>query len=277
MTHASPILKSSRHAIHLTGDLREPAGPLYKYRFLVTYKKLSARMRCFIGEANASRERLESVVEALRQLLALEIFRDLLKAEGFTVIPGMLADGIAGRTVSVPGTKPNQREPSRQLIGGICPEVLDLLQDCVAPPKMFGLLRQVLPSRQIEMVEVMIALERVKLDTARVFIALTPQSQFAGPSTPRKQFAGIDAAQFAAMAANFAELSRAFQHAAGHHGPCSLALVAARGYLDRLMENARVVRYLALNCPEQLADFQTVLETDRPANRGAGRSESQRH
>lgn len=47
MTQASPILKSNRHAIHLTGDLREPAGPLHKYVFLVTHKSLNDRMQCY--------------------------------------------------------------------------------------------------------------------------------------------------------------------------------------------------------------------------------------
>ncbi|RUU04274.1 hypothetical protein EOD23_16925 [Mesorhizobium sp. USDA-HM6] len=260
MTQAAPILKSSRHAIHLTGDLREPAGPLHKYVFLRTCKNLNARMRCFIGEANGSREQLESVVEALRQLLALDVFRDLLKAEGFTAMPAVLADRISGRPVSVAGTRLNESDTSRQLVGGICPEVLDLVQDCVTPPKMFGVLRQVVPSRQIEIVEIMIALERVKLNTARVFIALTPQSQLTDPSTLRKQFAGISSEQFATMETEFAALSRAFQNAAERHGPCSLALVAARGYLDRIMGNARVVRYLAYNFPERFAEFQSILE-----------------
>ncbi|RUX49695.1 hypothetical protein EOA33_11700, partial [Mesorhizobium sp. M4A.F.Ca.ET.050.02.1.1] len=191
---ASPILKSSRHAIHLTGDLREPARTLKKYPFVKTYRKLTDRMRCFIGEAKALRERLDIVVQAFRQLLAVDMFRDLLKSEGFVLMPATLADRIVGLTAPIAEAKPNQSETtSKQLIGGICPEVLELLQDCVVPPKMFGLLRQVVPSRQIEIAQLMVALERVKLNTARVFIALTPQSQLADPSTPRWQFAGIDA------------------------------------------------------------------------------------
>ncbi|PBC02702.1 plasmid partitioning protein RepB C-terminal domain-containing protein [Mesorhizobium sp. WSM3860] len=280
MTQAAQVLKSSRHAIHLTGDLREPARSPHKYVFLVTHKKLSERMRCFIGEANESRDRLESVVEALRQLLAIDVFRGLLKAEGFTAMPAMLADRISGRTVSVARRKPNQGETSGPLIRGICPEVLDLVQDCVVPPKMFGVLRQVLPSRQIEIVEMMIALERVKLNTARVFILFTPQSQLADPSTPRKQFAGITPEQFAAMEAEFDQLSRKFRNAAERSGICNLELVAARGYLDRIMGNMRVVKYLAHKFPERFSQFQSILEPSsgsssqnpRVKTKNAGRS-----
>ncbi|TIO50371.1 MAG: hypothetical protein E5X80_10315 [Mesorhizobium sp.] len=261
---ASPTLKSSRHAVHLTGDLREPAGPLHKYVFLTTHKNLSERMRCFIAEANASRARLEGVVEAFRQLLAVDMFRALLEGEGFAVMPATLADRILGQTAHIAETRSNQPETtSQQLIGGICVEVLDILQDCVVPPKMFGLLRQVVPSRQIEIALLIVALERVKLNTARVFIVLTPQSQLADPSSARKEFAGIDAAQLAAMEANFAELSQEFRNSAEQHGPCSLALVAARGYLDRVMGNVRVVRYLAHNFPTRLEEFQSTLDFSR--------------
>ncbi|RWA84468.1 plasmid partitioning protein RepB C-terminal domain-containing protein [Mesorhizobium sp.] len=258
---ASSIVKSSRHVIHLTGDLREPAGPLHKYVFLRIYKNLSERMQCFLSEANASREHLEGVVEALRQLLALDVFRDLLKTEDLAIMPAALANRILGPAASIAETKPYQTEAtSQQLIGGICEEVLHLLQDCVVPPKMFGLLRQVVPSRQIEIARLMLALERVKLNTARVFIALTPQPQLADSWSPRNQFAGIDAAQLAAMEIEFAELGRTFQNAAERHGPRSLALVAARGYLDRIMGNVRVVKYLAHNFPERFAQFQSILE-----------------
>ncbi|MDX8538601.1 plasmid partitioning protein RepB C-terminal domain-containing protein [Mesorhizobium abyssinicae] len=259
---ASPNLKSSRHAIHLTGDLREPAGALKKYPFVTTYRMLTDRMRCFTGEANVSRERLEIVVQTFRQLLAVDVFRDLLRSEGFVIMPATLADRIVGLTAPIAEAKPNQTEAtSKQLIGGVCAEVLELLQDCVVPPKMFGLLRQVVPSRQIEIAQLMVALGRVKLNTARVLIALSPESQLADPSTPRRQFSGIDAARSTAMAIEFAELSQEFRNAAERWGSSSLELVAARGYINRLMDSPKVVRYLAHRFPEKFAAFQQGLET----------------
>ncbi|AZO19820.1 hypothetical protein EJ070_03500 [Mesorhizobium sp. M1E.F.Ca.ET.045.02.1.1] len=265
MTQAEncPILKDSRHSVHLTGDLREPAGPLHKYVFLRTYKNQSERMRCFIREANASRERLDSVVEALRELLAIDAFRALLKAEGFAMMPRTLADRILGEqpATRIAEARPDHAVTARhQIVGGICQEVLDLLQDCVVPPKMFGLLRQVVPGRQSEIARLMLALERVKLNTARVFIALTPQSQLVDTSTPRNQFAGIAAAQLSAMETELAGLSQEFLLSAGRHGLWNLEHVAAQGFLNRLMDSPRVVRYLAQKFPAHLAEFQNVLE-----------------
>lgn len=256
-------LTSSRHAIHPTGGLCEPAGPLHKYVFLRSLKKQNEEMRSFILEAGAARERLEEVVKAFHELLAIEVFRGLLTAERLEVLPQPLLDRIAGKDPkheAAPARSDNSELIERRLPGGICPQVLDLLSDCLVPLKMFGLLRQVVPERQVEIAKLMIALRRVKLNIARVFIILTPQSQLADPSRPRQQFPGIEAKQLAAMETELADLSRRFQCAAEQSGIWNLELVAARGYILRLMERAKMVRYLAQHFPTHLATFQTVLD-----------------
>ncbi|MER8467078.1 hypothetical protein NKH02_30065 [Mesorhizobium sp. M1396] len=47
------------------------------------------------------------------------------------------------------------------------------------------------------------------------------------------------------------------------YGSDHLDLVVATGYLARLLENARVVRYLAQSFPEILAEFQKMTEAVR--------------
>ncbi|CDX55934.1 conserved hypothetical protein [Mesorhizobium plurifarium] len=257
------ILKSSRQAIHLTGGLCEPAGPLHKYVFLRSLKKQNEEMRAFIVEAGDARERLEVAVEAFRELLAMDVFRDLLTTERLGVLPQPLLDRIANTHPEdriAPAELDNFESMNPGLIGGICPEVLDLLIDCVVPLKMFGLLRQVVPDRQVEIAKLMLALRRVKLNTARVFIILTPQSQLTDTSKLRQQFPGIEAVQLAAMESELADLSSRFQRAAEQSGIWNLELVAARGYIRRLMESAKVVRYLALHFPPHLKGFQTLLD-----------------
>lgn len=257
------ILNSSRHAIYLTGGLCEPAGPLRKYVFLRILKKQNEEMRAFIFEADEARERLEVAEEAFRELLAVDIFRVLLTTESLGVLPQALINRIEGKhpqNRTAPAGLDNFDKVDQRPAGGICPEVLDLLSDCVVPLKTFGLLRQVVPDRQVEIAKLMIALRRVKLNTARVFIILTPQSQLTDPSRPRQQFPGIEAAQLAAMESELADLSRRFQRAAEWSGIWNLNLVAARGYILRLMESAKVVRYLAQHFPQRLAQFQTILD-----------------
>ncbi|MBN9548375.1 MAG: hypothetical protein J0H31_05690, partial [Alphaproteobacteria bacterium] len=63
-----------------------------------------------------------------------------------------------------------------------------------------------------------------------------------------------------AMEIEFAALSREFLNANECRGVWSLELVAACGYLHRLMDNLKVVRYLAGNYPGQFEKFHRLLE-----------------
>ena len=49
------------------------------------------------------------------------------------------------------------------------------------------------------------------------------------------------------------------------YGPDHMHLAVARGYLGRLLGNARVVRYLAQQHPEFLAEFQRIIEGNTAA------------
>jgi hypothetical protein len=45
------------------------------------------------------------------------------------------------------------------------------------------------------------------------------------------------------------------------HGRNVLNLVVVAGYLKKLLDNARVLRYLSQHCAEILAEFQKIVET----------------
>lgn len=266
-TEADRKLKSSRLAIHLTDDLPELQNQLHTYVLMRTFNLQCERMRNFISDANADRDSLKSIVDALRQLMAVEAFRALLNAEGFATMPATLAERSLGERLNarLAHEKPNHiGAASQQLVGGICYEALDLLADCSVNPKIFGLLQKVLPTRQVDVAKLMIALDRVKVNVAKVLIALTPQSQLIESSTLGKPFAGIDAAQLAAMEVEFAVLSHEFQSAADAHGARSLELVGARSYIIRLLEDVRVVMYLAKDYPELLTGLRMAMLEESP-------------
>lgn len=67
--------------------------------------------------------------------------------------------------------------------------------------------------------------------------------------------------EMAAMEAELADVCGEYQTAAALSGVWNLELVAGRGYLDRLMGNVRVVKYLAQYFPERFAQFQSILES----------------
>ncbi|UCI32873.1 plasmid partitioning protein RepB C-terminal domain-containing protein [Mesorhizobium sp. B4-1-4] len=260
-TAAQRILESSRHATRLTGVLQEPQKPLHPYLLRRTYKRHCERMRRFIRETQAMRERVEMIVQVLRQLMVVETFNAVLKAEGLATMPAEVAERLsASQGFSPRGRLDQTVMPSEPLIAGICPEAVEILEDFGVHPKIFGLLKKGTPSRQVEAAKLMVALDRVTFISARVIIALTPQSKLADPSIPRQHFFGIDTDTLAAMEIEFGALSHEFLDANACRGVWSLELVATSAYFNRLMNNLNVVRYLAHSFPKQFAEFHGLAD-----------------
>ena len=46
------------------------------------------------------------------------------------------------------------------------------------------------------------------------------------------------------------------------YGKDMLNLTLARGYVKRLVENAKAVRFLSANCPDILTEFETIATTE---------------
>lgn len=260
------VLQNSRtRHVALLEKMHEP-GRWFSARMLrKTYEVESERTRKLVAEAKTPRHRLKMIAEALRDPLQQEQFRRLLSAEGLAFVPKMLVD--QGCVQQPTQSSYSAAAESNPLVTGILPEVLDLLQDWFVPPQVFASLRKMVPTRQLKAAKLMIALKRVNFNYAQLLSTLTPVSQLADPSTPRKKFLGVTDDQLTAMGAEFDALNEEFLFCASSRGIWALELMAARSYLDRLMENARVVRYLAQNFPKQLANFQTIL--DIPMNREA--------
>ncbi len=62
-----------------------------------------------------------------------------------------------------------------------------------------------------------------------------------------------------------ANLDREFRITEQSHGTDHLDLVPANGYLSKLLNNARVVRYLAHHRPEILVEFQKLVAVEAAA------------
>lgn len=150
----------------------------------------------------------------------------------------------------------------RRLLEGICPEAAELLKDKHVPINTFTELKRVLPMRQIEATELMVAMNKYSIPFAKSLVAATPPDQLIDQTKP-KQVDGLSAEQIALMEQESANLDREFRLMEQSYGDDHLDLVVAVGYVLRLIENARVVRYLALNFSELLAEFQKIADTHK--------------
>jgi len=147
----------------------------------------------------------------------------------------------------------------RSLLEGICPETAELLKDKHCPTGSFQSLKRMKPLRQIEVAELMIAMDNYSVSYSKALLAATPQDQLIDSDKP-KSFKGISAEQIARMETEMAKLQREMKLIEDSYGPDHLNLVLARGYLVTLVENQEISRYLAQNHGEILNEFRRISE-----------------
>jgi hypothetical protein len=191
-------------------------------------------------------------------------FLSLLMSEGFATIPNCLVQRLHDdamletATAKHAGMSLAGSSAGRQPVSGICPDVLAFLQDCFVKVKIFGLLRHVLPARQLEIARLMVAMERVTFTYAKILVAFTPRPQLVEGFCPA-MIANVSEDQLDAMTPELGGLSSEFLNAVERRGSVKLDLLAACRYCDRLMDNSKVVRYLAHNFPDQFEEFHSLL------------------
>lgn len=156
----------------------------------------------------------------------------------------------------------------QNLLVGICPEAVQLLKGKRATAGTLRQLRKAKPMRQIEMAELMCASNNFSVAYAKCLIAATPQDQLV-ESEQTKEMDGLSPADLARMEREMEAISGDFRQIEETHGRNVLHLVIVAGYLKKLLDNARLVRYLAGNYAELLTEFQKVAESrtlsDTPA------------
>ena len=152
-----------------------------------------------------------------------------------------------------------------RLLDGICPEAAELLKDKHVSMTGFRVLKKMTSVRQIEAAELMVAMNKYTVSYARSLLAATPLAQLKDSAMP-KAIRGVSKEQIAVMERESANLEREVRLAERTYGADHLDLVLARGYVAKLIGNARIVRYLARHYPEFLPEFQRIAEVDVPVS-----------
>jgi ParB-like chromosome segregation protein Spo0J len=149
----------------------------------------------------------------------------------------------------------------RRLLDGICSEVAEILKDKHIAIHTFTELKKLVPLRQIEAAELMVAMNKYTISYAKSLVAATPQAQLVEADKP-KRVSGLSDEQIALMERESVNLGREFKIAEKSYGTDHLDLVLTNGYLGKLLGNARVVRYLAQHHNDILAEFQKLAEME---------------
>jgi FixJ family two-component response regulator len=147
----------------------------------------------------------------------------------------------------------------RTLLEGICSEAAELLKDKMVAANTFPILKRMKAFRQIEAATLMNDAGVYSTSYAKALLAATPKDQLTDPEKPKK-INGLDEDQMARMESEMASLQREYRLIEENYGTDVLNLTLAKGYLSTLLGNARIVRYLAQNDAEILAQFQKITD-----------------
>ena len=122
-----------------------------------------------------------------------------------------------------------------------------------------AVLRRMKPTRQVECAELMVAANTVTASYARAMLAATPEEMLVGGKKTIRS-AAMSQEQVARMENEMTNLLGQYKLAEQSHSEDMLNLMIARGYIVKLVDNARVLRYMQTHFPEVLEEFAKIVE-----------------
>lgn len=175
----------------------------------------------------------------------------------------------------------------RSLLDGICPEASELLKEKHISRAAVGVLRKMKASRQIHAAQLMIAANNYTLQYAKALLMSTkpelltetPEAEEAGAiSETQKAGQGISSMQKAIIDEETETLLQDIKAARESYGNDILNLTVSCRYVETLLLNAQVTKYLTKRHPELLEELRRLLaslgndRTKRTASAGAVRA-----
>jgi ParB-like chromosome segregation protein Spo0J len=146
----------------------------------------------------------------------------------------------------------------RTMLGGICPEVVDLLKDKSLNPTTFDVLRKMKPMRQIEAADLMSTAGNYTASYAKALLAATRQADLVKSEQPKK-VGGLTPDQMARMEREMETVQQDLKTVEARYGDDVLHLVIASAYLAKLLNNKDIRRYLSQHHPELLSEFIAIV------------------
>jgi ParB-like chromosome segregation protein Spo0J len=162
----------------------------------------------------------------------------------------------------------------RDLLKGICPEAAEILQNQRIGAAAFSALRRMKPVRQIDVARLMMSAMKFSGRFARALLSGTREELLMPAPTLRPSV--TTEAQQSTMEQETDELLKHVDSIKANYGNDVLDLTAACKYVQRLLANSHVRRYLAKHHEESLSALEQLLadsDADRQ-RRPAGKPES---
>lgn len=142
------------------------------------------------------------------------------------------------------------------LLNGIHHEAVELLKDKNIAPNTIRLLRRVTPLRQVEIAHVMTGANNFTAGYAEALIFATSKDQLVNPDEKKK--INIPPEDVARMREEMEALSRDTKTVEKTYGENMLNFTVARSYIKKLLDNAKVVRFLTANYRDFFGELESI-------------------
>ncbi|WP_216850241.1 plasmid partitioning protein RepB C-terminal domain-containing protein [Acidisoma sp. L85] len=150
----------------------------------------------------------------------------------------------------------------RQLLNGICPEVVELLKDKMVGAEVFSSLRKMKPLRQITVAELMIAGGNLTSTYARALLSGTRATDLKDVQSTRRKT--LSPEQLTRMNRESEALQADYRNIEHSYGEAVLDLFVATGYIAKLLRNIEVERYLMRKYPELAEGLSQIVSAAAP-------------
>jgi len=148
----------------------------------------------------------------------------------------------------------------RDLLDGICPEVVEMLKDLHFADEVMRHLKKMKFARQLECAELMVSLNNFSSSYAAALLAATPPAQLCNPERP-KQLRGLSSEQLGRMEQEMSLVQARFKAIEQSYSTDVLNMVLARGYVAKLLGNKAVASYLQRLQPDFYDEFKAIAAT----------------
>lgn len=153
-------------------------------------------------------------------------------------------------------------EERRNLLEGICPEVVDILKDRIVNAAVFKVLRKMKPARQQAVVELMVSVNNLTKSYAEALLAGSKPTDLKGGKKVKP--AGLTAEQVAKMERETDTLQVDFRAVETRYGDDVLNLMIGCGYVAKLLRNVAVERYLMKRDEGMVDQLRQIIAATSP-------------
>lgn len=165
------------------------------------------------------------------------------------------------RLARVLNIEPESIKKKKNMLKGICPEVVEMLKDKIVSSKVFNYLARMKPERQIEATKIMVESKTFTTSFARSIWFATSNDQLAIPRRQQKSIV-TDFRHFTKLEEEINRLHGEYEEIEENYGVNVLNFTLVKGYIKTLVMNPRVNRYLRINNPDILEHLESIVDID---------------